>query len=441
MKTDLIIIGSGPGGYNTACHAAKNGLNTVIFEDRQAGGTCLNRGCIPTKTLCHEADMIEAVAAMTGSRPETDLSKAMNRKEHVTGQLREGVETLMKSPGITFVKEHASFKDAHTVVAGGEEYTADNIIIATGSESKMPPIEGINEEGVVTSTELLNLEKMPNHLCIIGAGVIGMEFASVFKSFGSNVTVIEFLKECLPAIDSDIAKRMRKVMERRGIEFYMQSAVNSINRKGDKLTVCFDKKNKPQEVEADIVLVATGRKPNIDGLGLENTGINFDSKGIKVDDNMLTNISGVYAIGDVNGRAMLAHAATAQGIKAVNHILKKSDNIRMEIMPAAVFTNPEVAGVGLTSDQCDAMGIEYNTRKGFYRSNGKALAMDESEGMVKLITDNNNKIIGCHAYGAHAADIIQEATVIMNFDGTTDNLRDIIHTHPTLEEILHDSTV
>lgn len=385
--------------------------------------------------------MIEAVAAMTGSRPETDLSKAMNRKEHVTGQLREGVETLMKSPGITFVKEHASFKDAHTVVAGGEEYTADNIIIATGSESKMPPIEGINEEGVVTSTELLNLEKMPNHLCIIGAGVIGMEFASVFKSFGSNVTVIEFLKECLPAIDSDIAKRMRKVMERRGIEFYMQSAVKSINRKGDKLTVCFDKKNKPQEVEADIVLVATGRKPNIDGLGLENTGINFDSKGIKVDDNMLTNIRGVYAIGDVNGRAMLAHAATAQGIRSVNHILKKSDNIRMEIMPAAVFTNPEVAGVGLTSDQCDAMGIEYNTRKGFYRSNGKALAMDESEGMVKLITDNNNKIIGCHAYGAHAADIIQEATVIMNFDGTTDNLRDIIHTHPTLEEILHDSTV
>lgn len=441
MKTDLIIIGSGPGGYNTACHAAKNGLNTVIFEDRQAGGTCLNRGCIPTKTLCHEADMIEAVAAMTGSRPETDLSKAMNRKEHVTGQLREGVETLMKSPGITFVKEHASFKDAHTVVAGGEEYTADNIIIATGSESKMPPIEGINEEGVVTSTELLNLEKMPNHLCIIGAGVIGMEFASVFKSFGSNVTVIEFLKECLPAIDSDIAKRMRKVMERRGIEFYMQSAVKSINRKGDKLMVCFDKKNKPQEVEADIVLVATGRKPNIDGLGLENTGINFDSKGIKVDDNMLTNIRGVYAIGDVNGRAMLAHAATAQGIRSVNHILKKSDNIRMEIMPAAVFTNPEVAGVGLTSDQCDAMGIEYNTRKGFYRSNGKALAMDESEGMVKLITDNNNKIIGCHAYGAHAADIIQEATVIMNFDGTTDNLRDIIHTHPTLEEILHDSTV
>lgn len=441
MKTDLIIIGSGPGGYNTACHAAKNGLNTVIFEDRQAGGTCLNRGCIPTKTLCHEADMIEAVAAMTGSRPETDFSKAMNRKEQVTGQLREGVETLMKSPGITFIKEHASFKDAHTVVAGGEEYTADNIIIATGSESKMPPIEGINEEGVVTSTEILNLEKMPNHLCIIGAGVIGMEFASVFKSFGSNVTVIEFLKECLPAIDSDIAKRMRKVMERRGIEFYMQSAVKSINRKGDKLTVCFDKKNKPQEVEADIVLVATGRKPNIEGLGLENTGINFDNKGIKVDDNMLTNISGIYAIGDVNGRAMLAHAATAQGIRAVNHILKKSDNIRMEIMPAAVFTNPEVAGVGLTSDQCDAMGIEYNTRKGFYRSNGKALAMDESEGMVKLITDNNNKIIGCHAYGAHAADIIQEATVIMNFDGTTDNLRDIIHTHPTLEEILHDSTV
>lgn len=441
MKTDLIIIGSGPGGYNTACDAAKNGLSTIIFEDKQAGGTCLNRGCIPTKTLCHEADMIEAVATMTGQRPEVDFTKAMNRKEQVTAQLREGVETLMKSPGITFIKEHASFKDAHTIIAGGEEYTADNIIIATGSESKLPPIEGINEQGVVTSTELLKLDKMPKHLCIIGAGVIGMEFASVFKSFGSDVTVIEFLKECLPAIDSDIAKRMRKAMERRGIEFFMQSAVKSIRKQDDKLIVCFDKKNKPQEVEADIVLVATGRKPNIEGLGLENTGINFDNKGIKVDDNMMTNVEGVYAIGDVNGRAMLAHAATAQGMRAVNHICGKNDNIRMNIMPAAVFTNPEVAGVGLTSDQCDANGIEYNTRKGFYRSNGKALAMDESEGMLKLLTDNNNKIIGCHAYGAHAADIIQEATAIMNFDGTIDNLRDIIHTHPTLEEILHDAAL
>lgn len=441
MKTDLIIIGSGPGGYNTACDAAKNGLSTIIFEDKQAGGTCLNRGCIPTKTLCHEADMIEAVAAMTGQRPEVDFTKAMNRKEQVTAQLREGVETLMKSPGITFIKEHASFKDAHTVVAGGEEYTADNIIIATGSESKLPPIEGIDEQGVVTSTELLNLDKMPKHLCIIGAGVIGMEFASVFKSFGSDVTVIEFLKECLPAIDSDIAKRMRKAMERRGIEFFMQSAVKSIRKQDNKLVVCFDKKNKSQEVEADVVLVATGRKPNIEGLGLENTGINFDNKGIKVDDNMMTNVEGVYAIGDVNGRTMLAHAATAQGMRAVNHICGKNDNIRMDIMPAAVFTNPEVAGVGLTSDQCDANGIEYNTRKDFYRSNGKALAMDESEGMLKLLTDNNNKIIGCHAYGAHAADIIQEATAIMNFDGTIDNLRDIIHTHPTLEEILHDAAL
>lgn len=441
MKTDLIIIGSGPGGYNTACHAAKNGLNTIIFEDRQAGGTCLNRGCIPTKTLCHEADMIEAVATMTGSRPEVDFNKAMTRKEQVTAQLREGVEGLMKSPGITFIKEHASFKDSKTIIAGGEEYTADNIIIATGSESKLPPIEGIDEEGVVTSTELLNLEKLPKHLCIIGAGVIGMEFASVFKTFGSDVTVIEFLKECLPAIDSDIAKRMRKVMERRGINFNMQSAVKSIHKNNNKLIVCFDKKNKPQEVEADIVLVATGRKPNIEGLGLENTDINYDNKGIKVDDNMQTNICGIYAIGDVNGRAMLAHAATAQGMRAVNHICGKKDAIRMEIMPAAVFTNPEVAGVGLTSDQCDSMGIEYNTRKGFYRSNGKALAMDESEGMVKLITDKDNKIIGCHAYGAHAADLIQEATAIMNFNGTIENLVDIIHTHPTLEEILHDAAL
>lgn len=436
MNTDLIIIGSGPGGYHTAGYAAKNGLNVVIIEEKHAGGTCLNCGCIPTKTFCHEAESIETVKEFTGAQPEIDFKRIADRKQQVVEQLRSGVEALMSAPGITFVHGTAKFKDAHTVIVGEEEYTAENIIIATGSHAKMPPVEGIDAEGVMTSTELLEIQYVPKRLCIIGAGVIGMEFASAFRSFGSEVTVIEFLKECLPTLDSDIAKRLRKALERRGIEFSMQSAVKSIAREDGHLTVSFEKKNKPQQIEADVVLVATGRAANMEGLGLDEAEIEYNRVGITVDDNMQTNVSGVYAIGDVNARIMLAHAATAQGLRAVNHILKKEDKIRFDIMPSAIFTSPEAAGVGLTEDQCKEQGIEHTTHKAFYRANGKALAINADEGMVKLTTDASGKIIGCYAYGAHASDLIQEATAIMNFGGTAKDLHDIIHTHPTLEEIL-----
>lgn len=436
MNTDLIIIGSGPGGYHTAVYAAKNGLNVVVMEEEHAGGTCLNCGCIPTKALCHEAETIETVAGYTGSRPEIDFGKIAERKQQVVEQLRSSVESLMTAPGITFVRGHATFKDAHTVSVGGEEYTADNIIIATGSRAKMPPIEGRDADGVVTSTGLLDIKEIPRRLCIVGAGVIGMEFASVFASLGSEVTVVEYLKECLPAFDPDIAKRLRKVLEKRGIRFCMQSAVKSIVRGGDGLAVNFEQKNKPAQAEADVVLIATGREPRTDNLGLEAAGVAFGRNGISVDDRMRTNVSGVYAVGDVNGRMMLAHAASAQGVIAVNNIIGKSDKIRLDIMPAAVFTSPEAAAVGLTEDACKERGIQCTVRKSFYRANGKALAINAGEGLLKLISDGNGRIIGCHAYGAHASDIIQEAAAVMNYDGTVDDLHDIIHTHPTLEEIL-----
>lgn len=436
METDLIIIGSGPGGYHTAGYAAEHGLRVVIIEEKHAGGTCLNSGCIPTKTFCHEAETIETVSGYLGHRPEVDFAGIVSRKRQVVEQLRNGVETLLSAPGITLVRGHATLKDAHTVAVGGVEYTARNMIIATGSKAKMPPIEGIGEEGVVTSDGLLDIEEVPRRLCIVGAGVIGMEFASVFNSFGSEVTVVEFLKECLPAFDSDIAKRLRKSLERRGVRLCMQSAVKSIHRGTDGLLVDFEQKKKPVQAIADVVLIATGRAANTESLCLEAAGISCGKGGITVDDDMQTSVSGVYAIGDVNGRMMLAHAASAQGMRAVNHILGKEDRIRLDIMPAAVFTSPEAAAVGLTEDACKAGGIEYNVRKSFYRANGKALASNADEGLLKLITATDGRIIGCHAYGAHASDIIQETTVIMNFDGTAADLRDIIHTHPTLEEIL-----
>ncbi len=429
----IILIGAGPGGYHTATYAAQHGIEVIIIEKEHAGGTCLNCGCIPTKTLCHEAEVIEIVREFTDSMPEVDFGRIMERKQKVIEQLRSGVERLLAAPGITFIRGEARLKDANTVVIGEEEYTADRIIIATGSHAKLPPIEGIDSKRVMTSTELLNIDYVPQRLCIVGAGVIGMEFASVFRSLGSEVTVIEYMKECLPVLNSDIAKRLRKEMEKRGIEFHMQSGVKTINEDGK---VLFEKKGKLQAVEADIILIATGREPNTADLGLEDVGIDYDRKGIKVDDNMQTNILGVYAIGDVNGRMMLAHAASAQGMRCVNHMLGKADKIRLDIMPSAVFTSPEAASVGMTEEQCDALGIEYTSQKTFYRANGKALAINATEGMVKIIADTSGKIIGCHIYGAHAADLIQEVTAVMNYDGTLADLHDIIHTHPTLSEVL-----
>ncbi len=433
----LIIIGSGPGGYHTASYAAKHGMEVTIIERSHVGGTCLNCGCIPTKTLCHEAEVIETVKEFTGSMPKVNFSRIAQRKQEVIEQLRSGVESLMAAPGITLVRGEARLIDAHTVAVGDELHTADNIIIATGSRAKLPPIEGIDQPGVFTSTEMLDIDHVPERLCIIGAGVIGMEFASVFRSLGSEVTVIEFMKECLPMLNSDIAKRLRKELEKRGIEFQMQAGVTAVKSEGAApLIVQFEKKGKQQEVQADIVLIATGREPNTEGLGLDEAGIEYDRKGIKVDENMQTNIAGVYAIGDVNGKMMLAHAASAQGMRCVNHILGRTDRIRLDIMPSAIFTNPEAACVGLTEEQCDAQGVEYTAHKTFYRANGKALAINATEGMVKLLTDPSGKIIGCHIYGAHASDLIQEVTAIMNYDGTINDLHDIIHTHPTLEEVL-----
>ena len=405
-EVDIIIIGAGPGGYRAAEYAAKQGLKVVVFEGDHVGGTCLNVGCIPTKTFVHSASFAEARERMAAVVP----------------QLRAGVEGILSHPNITLVREKGVFTDAHTV----GDFTAKNIIIATGSETKWLPIKGVDDPRVVDSTGLLNLETLPKRLAIIGAGVIGMEFASVFHRFGSEVTVIEYLKECLPALDSDIAKRLRKLLEKQGITFKMKTAVENI-----------------ADIDADVILMATGRKPRTEGLNLEAIGVGLAPNGaIQVNEafeiishsSSLT--SHLYAIGDVNGRQMLAHAAEMQAIHAVNHILGRADAIRFDVMPAAIFTTPEAACVGPTEDQLKAGGVDYQCRKAFWRANGKAMAMGETEGMLKLLSNQEDRIIGCHAYGAHAADIVQEVSVLMCRDTTVTQLRDMVHIHPTLGEIL-----
>ena len=399
--TDLIIIGAGPGGYRAAEYAAKQGLKVVIFEGADVGGTCLNVGCIPTKTYVHAASFTEA----------------RQRMGEVVPQLRAGVEGILSHPNITLVPEKGVFVDAHIV----GDYTAPHIIIATGSETKWLPIEGVKTDPrVVDSTGLLQLDYLPKRLAIIGAGVIGMEFASVFHRFGSEVTVIEYLKECLPALDSDIAKRLRKLLEKRGITFKMKTAVENL-----------------ADIDADVVLMATGRKPRVQP-DFANAGIEYDErKGIVVDANFETTVKGIYAIGDVNGKQMLAHAAEMQAVRAVNHILGRQDNIRFDIMPAAIFTSPEAACVGPTEDLLKAAGTPFECRKSFWRANGKALAMGETEGMLKLfVSSESGLILGCHAYGAHAADIVQEVSALMCKQTTLSELADMVHIHPTLSEIL-----
>ena len=431
MKTDIIIIGSGPGGYRAAGYALQQGKQVVIIEKAEAGGTCLNSGCIPTKCLAHDA---EANAS--------DFPAAAERKRNVMNQLRQGIEQLLSAPGITLVRGEATFKDARTVTVDGIDYEADDIIIATGSSSKMPPVEGIDNPRVITSTEALNFQTLPAEIVIIGAGVIGMEFASILSRFGAKVSVIEYLKECLPVIDKDIAKRVRKQIEKlQGVTFYMDSAVKAIN---DNEVVFVNNKNGKEtrlECPACPVLIATGRKPNIEGLNLEAAGVEYSPKGITVNDNMLTSVPHIYAVGDVTGRQMLAHAATFMGFRAVNAIVGKADKIRFDIMPSAIFTYPEAAAVGLTEDQCKQQGIECRALKGYYRANGKALAIDEPEGMVKLIAGADGRILGCTSYGAHSADIVQEVTAYMNCNATVADIAYSVHIHPTLSEILQDACV
>jgi dihydrolipoamide dehydrogenase len=405
---DLIIIGAGPGGYRAAEYAAKQGLKVTIFEGADVGGTCLNVGCIPTKTYVHSATFAEA----------------RQRMATVIPQLRSGVEGILSHPNITLVREKFSFANSPLLGRGAVEVP---VIIATGSETKWLPLQGLDDQRVVDSTGLLQLETLPKRLCIIGAGVIGMEFASVFNRFGSEVTVIEYLKECLPALDSDIAKRLRKQLEKKGVTFKMKTAVENI-----------------ADLDADVILMATGRKPRTTGLNVESLGITLDKNGaIPVDDNFqivnskLSN-SPLYAIGDVNGRQMLAHAAEMQAIHVVNHIIGRADGIRFDIMPAAIFTDPEAACVGPTEDQLKEQGVAYECRKSFWRANGKALAMNETEGMLKLFSSaDDGRLIGCHAFGAHAADIVQEVSALMCRDTTIHQLCDMVHIHPTLGEILH----
>ena len=366
--TDLIIIGAGPGGYETAVRAAALGLQTTIVEAASLGGTCLNEGCIPTKCLCRSAEVLtetrEAAAyGVSTGEVHFDLATAIARKDTVVGQLVSGVRGLLSRPGITLIEGRATLTADRSVSVehtdgSTETLKARHIIIATGSETKYLPVPGARSRDVVTSTELLSATQIPERLCIIGGGVIGMEFASIFNAFGSKVSVVEYCKEILPALDKDIAKRLRTSMKKRGVDFHVGAAVTDVEELPTGSAVVFTEKGKEQRIEADTVLMAVGRAPRTAGIGLEEAGIEYTPRGIVVDGDMQTNVPGIYAIGDVNGLCPLAHAATFQGYRALHHLTASTaPTADLSLVPAAVFTVPEVAAVGCTEDRLKEEGI------------------------------------------------------------------------------------
>jgi dihydrolipoamide dehydrogenase len=449
----IIIIGAGPGGYETALLAAKRGVEVVLIEAGHVGGTCLNEGCIPTKAFCKNAEVLDGLReaeafGVTGLSYGFDFKAVAERKNAVVEQLRGGVEGLLGHKLITLVRGKASFKDSHTVTVDDQDYVGDYIIIATGSVSASLPIPGADLPGILTSREILDLEEVPQRLCVIGGGVIGLEFASVFRSFGSEVTVLEYFKEILPRFDSDLSKRLKQSLGKRGIEINTQAQVTAIEETDGVYKVSFTRKGKEETVEADKVLMAVGRKANVGSLNLADVGIEFTPRGIVVDEKtMQTNIPNIYAVGDINGKMMLAHAATFQGIVALDHIMGIENGIDLSVMPAAVFTSPEAASVGMTEEDCKEAGIPIKALKSFFRANGKAVTMGETDGFCKVIVAAEPKegadspyepgrILGCHLYGPHASDIVQEACALITRKATLREFEDIIHTHPTLTEVL-----
>lgn len=423
---DIIIIGAGPGGYELAAHARKSGLEVAIIERSNLGGTCLNRGCIPTKALLASAATLRSAREASSMGVDIEgitpcYSRAVERKDAIIAQLREGV--AMALDGVTVIEGEARFVAPDTVEVNGERYSAPRIVIATGSEPARLDIPGA--EKAITSDELLSLTQLPESIAIIGGGVIGIEFACILHEFGVNVTVIEYCKEILPPFDRDIAKRLRTQLGRCGIRIIVGAAVTAI---GDG-TVSYELKGKSMTVEAETALMAVGRRPVIPD-GLSSLGLEITRRGITVNpDTMETTVPGIYAIGDVNGLYMLAHAASAQGERLMGH------DVNLDIIPAAVFSHPECAMVGLTEEQCQQRGLEIKTGRSLFRANGKAAAMNETDGMVKLIVDSHSDaVLGCHIMGPHASDLIQAVADMMTMGATASDITRSIHAHPTLSE-------
>ncbi len=445
---DLLIIGGGPAGYVAAERAGQNGLGVALFEKKHIGGVCLNEGCIPTKTMLYSAKLYDHARhgekyGITSENIRADYGKIFTRKEKIVKKLVAGVSAKMKLHHVTVVNGQAFIEGRSesgiSLTCNGENYLGKNLLICTGSEAAVPPIPGLKEAGdiIVTNRELLNLKKQPGSLAIIGGGVIGMEFASIYNSLGSTVTVIEMLPEILGTTDKELSAMLRSIYAKRGVSFYLESKVVKIEGN----TVYFENAGKTQSISGEKILVSVGRRAVTEGFGLENLGVETTRQGIKVDEYMRTNVPGVFAAGDVTGFSLLAHTASREGEVVVNNLSGGKDRMRYEAIPGVVYTNPEVAGVGLTEEMAKAKGVEYQIASLPMTYSGRFMAENEGEnGLCKvLIGKKYGEVLGVHMLGNPSSEIIYGACIAMEQEMTLKELKEVVFPHPTVSEIFKEA--
>lgn len=438
----IAILGGGPGGYVAAIKAAQLGAKTVLIEGGAIGGVCLNEGCIPTKTLLKSAKVYQDILNSEkygigiGGQAEIriDWAAMLQRKDGVVSQLTSGVENLLKQNGVEVIYGYGEVLDRHTIMVGGEKISAENLIIATGSSPTILPIPGLEaalESGfAVTSTGALELPEVPGELIVVGGGVVGMEFAALFNALGSKVTVLEKFT-VLGSLDADLQKYMLRLLKRKGVEIYNEADIQRF----EGSTVVAKINGETREFTGDRVIVSLGRRPNVQAV--EKLGLAMDKGGIRTNERLETNIPGVYAIGDVNGKQMLAHVASAEGLVAVENIMGKAVTINYDKVPACIYSFPEVAVVGLTEAEAKRRGHDLKVGTFPLAANGKALAEGETDGLIKIVADAQyGEILGVHIIAAQATDLISEAVLALELEATLDELAMAIHPHPTSSEIV-----
>ena len=442
MKYDFAVIGAGPAGYVAAKKAAGSGLKTLLVEKSKLGGVCLNEGCVPSKTLLQAAKTYHhakhgSVFGVEAEGLRFDFPKAHAHKNQVMDTMRNGIAGLMKKHKVGVVEGEATLLPGLTVSINGETHEADNVLLCTGSSPSVPPIPGIDSGHVVDSTGILNRETLPDHLIIVGGGVIGCEFACMYASVGVPVTVLEAMPEICPNLDAEIASTLRNELAKKGVRFMLETKVESIDEK----SVSFANADGSDSVEGDLVLVATGRTPNTKGLGLEELGLDIDPRGgVRVDDRGATNVPGLWAAGDVTGQAWLAHAASRMAEVVVHNLTGRPDRMRYDKMPAVVYTSPEVAVVGLTKEEAEDRGFKVRTGRIPMAINARYLAENPDEtGLCKVVLEaDSNRLLGVHMVGGACSEMIFGATAMLETEMREEEIEEIVFPHPTTSEIMKD---
>ena len=452
VQADVAILGSGPGGYVAALRAAQLGAQVVLIEEDRIGGVCLNVGCIPTKALLRSAEVYrmflgaEAFGLRLQGTVTPDWPAIQAAKEAIVRQLAQGVEKLLRKAVVQVIQGRGRFVSPRTLEVtttdGAQRIEAKNVVIATGSRPAQLPLPGMDLAGVLDSTDVLALEALPRRLLIVGGGVVGVEFADIFSAFGVDVTVVEMLDRLLPQMDADLGRALAWTMGQRGIRFHLNSRVTHVDAVEGGLRAAVVTPEGKEGIEADRILVAVGRRPNIEDLDLEAAGVRFDKTGISVDAEMRTNVPGVYAIGDVTGGALLAHVAMRGGEVAVENALGHAATFDQKTVPWCVYTNPEVASVGLTEAQAREQGWDVQVGRFPLNANAKALTYGETDGLVKVVSEARfGEMLGLHIVAPHASDLIHEGGLALALEATLDELVTMIHGHPTLGEAVREAVL